>query len=506
MQSVMKLRDERQARLNKHPFFDWLARDTVPLEDRLTFLPILANFSMGFRDVNKWVLRYPNASDELRQAINAHTFEDQTHSRLYLEDWEKLGLDGRLGWSASDTLWWLFLADANEAARKHGIYFLSMGVTDQADPLLRFAHSEVIEACGNVFFEHVVHIAQALGDRTGEDYRYLGPFHLARETGHVDTEGAFEDTILDDHQRERALDLANTMFDLFEEMFDRFLAYAETYVTTRTVPRPDARPIAAVSASPQAHGARPRLGGPVHLSQTPIQNRLHQRKAQTACHPFYQWLHNRREVTAKQALQRFLPMWAMDIMGYRDLNHYAMRYPHPTLAREHAVNRWVDDLTTHNTLYLADWQQLDLDRLLGWSASDTLRFCFLDPQMDVHRRNIVKFTTLAAANPDPVLRLWLMHALESSGDAFFHNTRQLALQAEADNPGLRLDYLADRHDIAHRPHLADPRIEPVSFKDLPLGDDDCQGAIDMIDTVFDSVDEQLDISLDVALGNTFNIP
>jgi hypothetical protein len=513
MRSVMQLRDERQARLKKHPFFDWVASDDVPLQNRLDFLPILANFAMGFRDVNKWVLRYAAPKDQFERAINAHTFEDQTHSRLYLEDWEKLGMDRRLDWRASDTLWWLFLAETNETARAHGVYFLSMGVADAGDPLLRFAHSEVIEACGNVFFEAVAPMATMLTGRTGSDYRYLGPYHLARESGHIGTEGLFEDVVLDETRRERALNLASAMFDTFEEMFDRFLGYAETYVASGRSPRWCRHGIAAAQpwdggrarATDSPAGGLPRVDGPVSPAHAPIQELLDARKHRTARHPFYHWLHTRGDLDALQALQRFLPMWAMDIMGYRDLNHYAFRYGRPVTPLEHAVNSWADDLSTHNVLYLHDWVELGLDDVLGWTGGDTLRFCFLDPHMDVHRHNIVKFTQLAAAYPDPVLRLWLMHALESSGDAFFHHTRQLAAEVEATS-GVRLDYLADRHDTAHQRMPQGAQAERVTFKDAPLSKEGRQIALHMVEVVFDATDEQLAISLDVALSNKFAIP
>jgi hypothetical protein len=506
---VRKLCDVRRARLAEHPFFDWVASGEVPLRHRLEFLPALVNFSMGFRDVNICVLRYRAAAAPWERAINAHTFEDQTHSRLYLEDWERLCLDERLGWRASDTLWWLFLADANETARRHGVHFFSMGVADGGDPVLRFVQTEVIETCGNVFFEAVAPVATAVTACTGPEYRYLGPYHLARETGHVDTEGAFADVVLDEVRRRRALDLANAMFDVFEEMFDRFLRYAGAHVASGEPPRWDRLAVPPCGAVPTGGaavagpGCCPRTDGSVSPAQAPIQALLDERRARTARHPFYHWLSVRRDLSAAQALRRFLPMWAMDIMGYRDLNCYALRYARPGDALARAVNSWTDDLGTHSVLYLHDWVALRLDELLGWTAGDTLRFCFLDPQMDVHRRNLAGFTRLAAAHPDPVLRLWLMHALESSGDAFFHHTRRLATEVEATG-GVRLDYLAGRHEVAHRPRVT--RGEPVTFKDAPLGPDGRDIALHLVEVVFDAVDEQLDVSLEVALGNRFAIP
>jgi hypothetical protein len=249
-------------------------------------------------------------------------------------------------------------------------------------------------------------------------------------------------------------------------------------------------------------GGRPCTEGPVHDSQAAVERLLLARKARTASHPLFTWLKNRGPgISAQQALQRFVPMWAMDVMGYRDLNRYAMAYPAATAELERGVNAWAAELATHNTLYLNDWRELRLDDLLGWTASQTLEFCYLDPHVEPHRRNIAAFTHLAADHPEPLLRLWLMHALESTGDAFFEHTQALAAEAEATS-GLRLDYLAGRHDIA----VPQSRPAPVTFKDRVMTRAQADTAAGMIETVFDAIDEQYDISLDVALSNKFDIP
>ena len=185
MEAVLKHVGDRTERLHAHPLFGWIDSDQVSPEAKMMMLPSLVNFTMGFRDLNLWVLRYPYPRDELERGIDIHTFEDQTHSRLFLSDWRALGLDRHLGWQASDTLWWLFLAEDNEVPRIQGAYLRALAVTDGADPLLRFAHSEIMEACGSVFFQHVAKVAEALTGSTGIDYRYMGPYHLARESGHA---------------------------------------------------------------------------------------------------------------------------------------------------------------------------------------------------------------------------------------------------------------------------------------------------------------------------------
>ncbi|ANN20122.1 hypothetical protein SD37_33990 [Amycolatopsis orientalis] len=501
MENVLKLVAKRQEDLDRHPLFEWMNSAETPVPDPLLIMPAMATFSMGFRDVNKWVFRYPKAANDLERGINIHSFEDQTHSRLFLEDWKLLGLNEKLDWKASDTLWWLFLSEANEVARGHGVYFLSMAIADTKDPLLRFAQSEMMEALGSVFFKHASKIAIGFTERTGIELPYMGPFHLALESGHMDCEDLFVEQKLDGERLAQALKLADTIYEIFSDQLDMWMIYAEKYISTGNPPRPGLRPMINRAAA-GLPGLRPGTGGVVHASQEPLQKLLTERRKRSEAHPFYSWLENRGDrITALQALRRFIPMWAMDVMGYRDLNRYAIRYPAPSSDLHRTVNAWVDDLSTHNTLFLDDWKQLGLDEILGWNSSDTLEFCYLDPQTDVHRRNIVRFTELAAGNEDPLSRLWLMHALETSGEPFFRHTKALADEVEA-NTDLRLDYLGDRHEIAHQPSVSPLALE---FKDRPMDAAGREIAAEMIETVFDAADEQLEISLDVALSNKFGI-
>src|SRR5262249_19558535 len=130
MKSIMDLKASRKARLAEHAFYEWVEGETARPEDKLLFAPILTVFVMNFRDINKWFLRFTNPHSKYENIINGNTLEDETHSRLFLEDWKKLALDDRLGWRASDTLWWLFLAPDTEPFRKYGMDFSRMTVVD----------------------------------------------------------------------------------------------------------------------------------------------------------------------------------------------------------------------------------------------------------------------------------------------------------------------------------------------------------------------------------------
>ncbi|GAA4231289.1 hypothetical protein GCM10022254_28060 [Actinomadura meridiana] len=499
MEKIMELRDARQAAIGKHPFFEWLNDSSTAIEERLTFAPMAAFFVMQFRDMNLWVLRFPQTRDEYEWIINLGTREDERHSRMFLEDWRKLDLDGRLRWSASDTLWWLFLSPDQEVFRRSGIEFISLAVADGDDALIRFGHSEAGEATGHVMLGNTATITESLAEKTGLTYRYFGPYHLELESGHVaNTEGVFERVVLDPRRRAESVEACNRMFDIFERIFDGFLRYARTYVDTGTVPERSAAPSATAEWTAPPLEIKPNDQRGIRVAR-----RLAQRKAQVAAHPFYDWLREADGLSARQKLNRFIPMWVMDILGYRDLNRYAMTYPSPKDTAEQAVNTWAARLSRHSGLFLSDWDALGLDAILGHSASDALEFLFLDQDMDLHRQNMIEFVKLALRHRDPAVRWWMMAALESTGEQFFAHTRTLATTVEAET-GLRLDYLAGRHDPSDT--CANTGGDQDGVPPAPLSAEGLEAALRVVDHVFDSMEAQLWRSLAVARANKFNVP
>ncbi|MBV8542100.1 MAG: hypothetical protein JO063_09590 [Pseudonocardiales bacterium] len=499
MRDVMTLRDARQAAIRGHPFFEWLHNETVPLTERLQFAPMGAFFIMQFRDMNRWVLRFPQPRDEFEWVINFGTYEDEKHSRLFLEDWRKLGLDQRLGWRASDTLWWLFLSPDQEVFRRSGIEFTALAVEDGGDALIRFGHSEAGEATGHVMLGNTAKIATLLSQETGLDYRYFGTHHLDLETGHVaNIEGIFEETTLDPGRRAKAREMCGRMFDIFERIFDGFLAYARDYLDSGRVPRRPGTPRRAA-----ADWVAPPLEiCPADHRDEMVYRRLQQRKARVAAHPFYGWLCTDNGLSPRQKLQRFLPMWIMDVMGYRDLNKYAMPYPGATDPAKLAVSRWASRLSAHSDLLLCDWDALGLDELLGYTASQTLEFLFLDQDMDLHREHMIEFGKLALRYTDPALRWWMLAALESTGERFFAHAQPLARAVEAET-GAKLDYLCGRHDPAER--ADDTGGEHNGVPPARLRPETLDVAIGLVDHVFDSMESQLWRSLALARANRFNV-
>lgn len=498
MKTVMDRIEVRKRRVAAHPFYTWLGEARSPLARRFDFAPVLVNFIMAFSDMNKWFMRYAAPASAYERAINRHTHEDERHSRLFIEDWRKLGLDERLGWTAGETLAWYHAAPETEPFRAHGMRIVEMLVGDD-DPLIRFALMESIEAWGHVMFAASAAVATRLSGASGVEYRYFGPYHLKRELGHL-LGGAclFEGASLDEDRRARALALVDRFFDIADDESDRLLAYARAAV--------DGEPAAHVSADVVTRAPARRVASHAHdrlvFGPPRIQRVLDERRRTAAEHPLLAWMQAGGDPARK--LRQLALFWAPDCLGYRDLNLHALTYAEPRGPEARAINRRVAALGTHHRLFLADWAALDMDRALGFTASDTLEFYCRSRHSEVQRESMAEFLKLAFRHPEPALRHWLLVALEASGEAFFAGTRALATRVER-TLGVRLDYLADRHDVAERmaPQADDPEADAVSFRGFPLTSAQEEVAVAMIHTVFDRLDLQLSRSLEQATSERF---
>jgi hypothetical protein len=495
--------ERKKGEVAKHPFYGWLTSDRAPLRDRFAFAPVFVTFIMGFSDMNRWFMRYPAPGDEYKRAINKHTFEDATHSRLFLEDWRKLGLDGRLGWGAGDTVAWYYASRETEIFREYGMEIMKMCALHE-DPLVRFSFMDAIEACGHVFFAATSGVATNLSKKTGEDYRYFGTYHLKRETGHLLAGWrAFEEAALGGAQFEKACSLVNRIFAMFLVENDHLLRYAERAVgaTGEAAPRPLSITGAFDPKEPQRlfGAAGSRAVGRVTPSQAAVEEALAARKRKAAAHPLFAWMQAGDPREALRKLRRLAAFWLPDIMGYRDLATYALTYEKPEGARERAINRVAAGLASHHRLFLRDWVELDMDETLRFSASETLDFYCVSDYTEVQRKSMSTFVKLAYNHPEPPLRYWLIEALEASGEAFFRGTRALARRVEADGRR-RLDYLADRHASAHPRLEPDAEADAVAWKSEDLREDEQETAVAIIDAVFDCLEAQLSVCLELVTG------
>ncbi len=495
LDAVLAAIARRRVEIDRHPLYTWMASGDAPLEQRFVYAPLFANFILGFRDMNRWFMRYPEPSSIYEKAINAHTEEDETHSALFLEDWRELGLDAQLGWGVQDTIAWYYAASETEVFRRYAMRIIQMCV-ETPDPLVRFGFMEAIETCGHVFFGHTAPLAEELARRTGSALRYFGPFHLAKETGAlIDADDVFESVILTAEQRRQAIELVEEVFDMFTVKNDHLLRYALAITSGSVVLQPASAALLRLTLGeleevPPIHSIE--LAAP-SVAHRPMAELVHKRMQGLRMHPFMDWV---ATPTADPAgrLREYLPPWIPDIMGYADLMTYALPFTRPRNAVERALNRHAILLTSHHRLFIKDAAALDLDGALRWTAGETLNFLGRGEATELQRRSMALFVDIAFRYPSPVVRYWLMEALQRSGEAFFHQGSKLARAAET-QLGARLDYLADRHRLAHPTLGPDPEADAVVFTRLPVTAHERQAALRSINTVFDRVENQFDQSL-----------
>jgi hypothetical protein len=509
MKYISALIEHRKNQIARHSLYRWIQSDSIPLEDRFAFAPVFVTYIMSFSDLNKWFLRYTAPRNQLERAINEHTLEDETHSRLLLEDWRKLGFDERLGWQSCRTIEWYYSSPETEVFREYGMEIIEMCVLNPDAPV-RYAFMEAIEACGHVFFAVTSQVATELTAKSGMEYRYFGDYHFQKETGHLMAEtDCLGDLVLDREHRSTAERLVNRIFDMFVVENDHLLRYA-----VRATARHGgwlAGEAAQAGSGLGDQAARqdtppPRRrsdGGRISRTQAPIQVLLDERKQKTAGHALFEWMRSDTGPSAKEKLRRLVPLWTPDVMGYKDLSRYALAYRNPADPYQRAINRWTADLQSHHQLFLRDWDALGLDVALGWNASETLSFYCLSRYTEIQRRNMATFVRLAYAHPAPILRFWLIEALEATGHSFFAATKCLAERVEQVT-NCQLDYLADRHHVAHHVLEEDEEADAIFFKAEEISPSHRDIACDLVHAVFDRIDEQYTLSLElVANDNVF---
>jgi hypothetical protein len=507
MKRVQRHLAKRRRQVEMHPFFAWMNSESVPLDERFIFTPVLIDFIMGFADMNKWFLSYQEPRGALEYGINEHTHEDRTHSRLFHDNWYELELGDTFSWPASKVLWWLFQAKDSAVVRKFGMAVLDLAV-NFSDPLVRFSMMEAIELCGDVFFSNTAPIASSLSLRDGASHLYYGEYHRARETGHLHTdETVFSRTQLTHLQLRDATFAVDQVFDRFMGILDQLLSYSQRAVADREGHQRDLQDeylVAVARPSPLTVNEQPdrHTHTTVSVSQIPLIRLQTQRLDRLRRHPFLEWLRAEDHIPAVDRLRRFIALWGVDIVGYRDFNELVLRYDDAESAAERYINRWTEELATHGRLYLQDWNALDMDDFLRWDMGETIAFYFLSHQTEIHRRNMAKLKKYAFRHKQPILRWWLMNALESAGVPLFESTEPVALAIERER-GVILNYWANRHELAHSPSPEPNPGADFAFAAQEISRHDAATAVQIIDTVFDNIEEELTLSHSQALSGVF---
>jgi len=234
MKAVMRELAQARRHYSRLPLFEFLRCESITPRDRLAFFPCMAPFILAFSDLNRFVLRVENSKDPHQLLINEHTCEDDHHWPWYLEDFTKLGFDRTA--SVTQTLR-TYMKDGTEQNRMLAPRLAQL--LYDTTPREKLVIVESIEETGNVLFGLTAKLAARIKAEGGPELRYLGQFHFSRETGHAMhgyDHRVLETIVLTEFERQRCLDLAFQVFDMFSDWAAELLVYAKNSLAHRTVP------------------------------------------------------------------------------------------------------------------------------------------------------------------------------------------------------------------------------------------------------------------------------
>ena len=213
------------------PFFQFLRNEEFEPLERLQFSKCMAPFIMGFKDLNRDFLRVETHLNPVQAIVNKHTYEDDHHWPWFLEDLEKLGFNDGTSFTQNLAFLW-----GPETHASRSLTYQLAGMASLAEPIVKLAMVEAIEATGEVLFRCLLPIATQLEQVLNTELRYFGHHHFQRETGHaVNQNGSvcIHAIALSSTQGQKAKATIDRVFELFENWTQELLSYSLTLQETR---------------------------------------------------------------------------------------------------------------------------------------------------------------------------------------------------------------------------------------------------------------------------------
>ena len=187
---VLDVIEKWQETLSKHPFFAYLADESISPKRRLQFMPYWTYFAVNGADIlDNWI-RIENPTSELEERVNTFVNEDSFHYNFFLHDLEKvLGytLDRYGSFEAVVRHIW---SDETRTVRQYSTEW-AFQVSKYNDPVVTLATFEATEAGLTDLFE-VAFAHVYLPDNGLKQVKYVGPEHVSLEANHTVT-GWFSD-------------------------------------------------------------------------------------------------------------------------------------------------------------------------------------------------------------------------------------------------------------------------------------------------------------------------
>lgn len=218
MDFLDELLEAPKARLSQSALCGYMADRKVDPYQRLSFVPAMLFFAMGFKDV-LGALRDNSDKSALQAWVHQHCGEDAVLWQCYLDDLETIGHGGRLlrlpAAQAFADVW----SPANHATRE-AVYHLIHLAKTWGTPFYRMVLIGALEASFACFNDPMSRLVGEL-DMT-ERLRYFGRVHRHAPPGHRPSPGdpLHPSYVPTQDEHTTASFLVHQVFDAFRRMFD----------------------------------------------------------------------------------------------------------------------------------------------------------------------------------------------------------------------------------------------------------------------------------------------
>ena len=230
--------EKKQTLLNDTDFCKWLRSHSISNEEKVSFIPAMTFFVLGFKDILRH-LEYKVPSSEIEMMINEHCKEDSFHWKWFLKDLERLGFN-LYSWGNSTTDLFSSIWSDNDIPMREMIYDTIIKINTHNNPKISLIIIEVLEAAFGVFIKNMTYsLSQMPNYKTLE---YFGELHLEHEESHSMGhwgDGCQQDEIvhrieLTSHEEKIANTIIDELFTNFEKLFQTWMDSKENYVRMNT--------------------------------------------------------------------------------------------------------------------------------------------------------------------------------------------------------------------------------------------------------------------------------
>ena len=218
MDFLDELLEERKAHLSQSALCAYMADRKVEPYQRLSFIPAMIFFTMGFKDILA-ALRDNSDKSALQACVHQHCDEDAFHWQWYLEDLETIEQGRRLlrltAAQAFTDVW----SPANHATREADYHAIHLAKT-WGTPFYRMVMIEAMEATFACFNQPMYRLVGELG--LAQHLHYFGQVHQHAEAGHANNQHGSRQPayVPSEDERTTAGFLVDQVFDAFRRMFD----------------------------------------------------------------------------------------------------------------------------------------------------------------------------------------------------------------------------------------------------------------------------------------------